>query len=751
MNKLVSLAFFSLCTVLAATSLRAHRFGFPSSLDGKPVEGSEVCFWPGKEGTARSLYFSTPVAQCLPADKVIDIPNGTWHFFGRHPKGYIYVHRTYTVTSGRDTPHDYREVELSLEPAATLDVADAVQTLSENEHLVLWFDDGSGHLGTAIPIDKRSRSAHVAADRGFVAILVRDGNPVRVSDAMTLAPGQTMRLTGFVSKQGVGDVIAWVQLTDESLNAVRAPEHLSKFTSSLHAKDGSRIKPLFEIRYPRSANYALQIFKDVPIGDAHVVLEGATWKRHVERFTVTPGATLLDKPLIANAAAAVKVTWAYPGTGGTSSCTADTTPRAVKAALFACDNDACSKSIADVSLPLNDKGEQSFGGLEPGRYQVWLKVGALPVEKRDVLAQRGTIESLQIDGSSLFLVKGSVSRDGKPIRTQIAFINGRTASDELGRFETLLPTDPKANLVQVTDCSTGRTFTHFPKDGEIGPATKIDINSRDFRLKVSGPSRVPLTKVATTLIVLKENGKGAYFTQSVNDADKDGIFVHAVPQGRKFRLCAEAEGFAAECTEDFKDDGAAESAEIKLAKRLKTGTVRTSVPLLNGSVYFVSPNGTIIEEASVSPLGEFKYVHEPMGAYAVVVSDNAPLNVASIETSDAVVTINVQDAAPRDVAVRSSRNARYADALVGVRINGMLVPTNVLIDHQGRRGADVRLRDEGLLVLTALPSNRTLEIGVGPSLEVERSVARGTDVFVSPTTVSGIEWKRATDPAVTFP
>jgi hypothetical protein len=735
--------------LISAVHAHAHRFGFEPSYDGKAVEGTEVCFWPGLEGSARTLYFATPMSRCLPADKVIDLPNGTWHFYARNRAGYMYVHRTYTVAEGPDDKRGYSAVGLDLEPAATLDMGAALDALRAGERIVLWVTDSSEHLGTVLPVNDDDRNLMVPADRPFVVILLRDATPVKISDSLSLAPGKATRFDGFNDRPGLVDVVGWVKVDGTAVRASKDPAALSRFHVVLVRESGDRVAPLFPIAHPRSASYALQIFEDIPAGTFFLELEGASWLRDRSPVRVArSGVSFFDQPLVATPAGAVEMSWSFEISG--SAFSDDTTchtfqderKAAVHSALFRCSEKECSEQVAEDEQAVANSGEKVFGGLSPGQYEIWFKFGALPVTKQRISIAAGETVVTRFDASTAFAVRGTISRRGSPILAVIRFINGTAISDELGAFETLLPEDPGLNLIRIEDCATGRQYKHFVNSlGEVGLSTTIDIDARDVALRLLADDDEGLQHATSSLVVLKESGKGAHYTESNTTPQQDGTFLFAIPQKRKFHLCGEAKGYEARCADDMADDSPT-VVELKLRRAKRTGFLVSGETLANATIYFVDPTGTVNEITYPDSDGSFSYqkAHDE-SQYSIVTSDTAPLSVAPVSAAeDGSLTVRVPVTARRDITVRTDRSNRFSDALVGLRVNGFLIPTNVLIDQQGRRGADVRVRESGRLVLKDIPVGAT-QVAVGPSLEVERALAHGVDVFTSPEFAPTIQWK----------
>src|SRR5687767_12541009 len=75
--------------LLWPTRMMAFRAEFIAFRDSERLAGAEVCFLQGDPDNQLTSYFSGSEMRCLPADKVLELPVGSWHFFGRHRDGFV--------------------------------------------------------------------------------------------------------------------------------------------------------------------------------------------------------------------------------------------------------------------------------------------------------------------------------------------------------------------------------------------------------------------------------------------------------------------------------------------------------------------------------------------------------------------------------------------------------------------------------------------------------------------------------------
>ena len=128
-----------LIVLFAAMPLFAYRREYLVMLEDARKAGSALCFYRGDTSSALSLFFTSGKKGCLPADKVIDLPPGTFNFFARHKDGYVSVLRDYTIYDGPPIPErGYQRIEIPLVRAGIVDAAVPAKSLQTGQSIGLW-------------------------------------------------------------------------------------------------------------------------------------------------------------------------------------------------------------------------------------------------------------------------------------------------------------------------------------------------------------------------------------------------------------------------------------------------------------------------------------------------------------------------------------------------------------------------------------------------------------------------------------
>lgn len=279
--------------ITLALPASAARFEFKTFYDSLPVADSEVCFLPksldrhGADG-----ILATRDIRCLTADKILDVPQGPWYFYGRNSIGLIGPHRSQLPPlPPAEFADSYKEIGLELAPAAILD-ASALQ-LGIEERLFAWGIDSEEYEAPVFMLEPGSQTLMVVAGSPVIPIISANGRPVWSGAPVTTTQGKTTRLTRVAPAEGRMNVLAWFgyRLAAEGEEAMSRPVPVLEI-------DGRTFEASVPPGPVRSGGFLLVQFLDVPRKSGVFRLKDERWNAKPLAFTPTSAHLFLEDPLI---------------------------------------------------------------------------------------------------------------------------------------------------------------------------------------------------------------------------------------------------------------------------------------------------------------------------------------------------------------------------------------------------------------------------------------------------------------------
>ena len=120
-----------------------NRIEFHTVRGGEFVDGSEVCFFPAvADDGFFQKFLSTDDVRCLSADVVLSLPRGFFNVFARNGNALVSAHPIF-IDNSNPSEGGYRQMEVVLLPAATLDVTAAKGELGKDEWLAIYISNES--------------------------------------------------------------------------------------------------------------------------------------------------------------------------------------------------------------------------------------------------------------------------------------------------------------------------------------------------------------------------------------------------------------------------------------------------------------------------------------------------------------------------------------------------------------------------------------------------------------------------------
>jgi hypothetical protein len=253
----------------ATVSAGAARVEFVGRVGEQRIEGGNVCFFRiESEGDFIRRELATKTVRCLPADKIIDLVPGRWHYWIEHESGLLSAVRRYQIAAELSDSR-FKRVTLRLRPAGSVRLASPFLS-SPSEHAIVWMstDVGSG----AIPFIESRTESRVVAETPFVVLVVEGSEIESVSEILHVRAKRTLTVTRLPPRVETADVVVPVEFSPELVattsHAIVAPD------LELITFDGKRRKADIPAGHsPQS----LAIFKNVPRGVVRVEIVGTFW------------------------------------------------------------------------------------------------------------------------------------------------------------------------------------------------------------------------------------------------------------------------------------------------------------------------------------------------------------------------------------------------------------------------------------------------------------------------------------------
>ena len=715
---------FALSLFLAPRPCSAYLREFIAKVGDARVAGAEVCFYraAGFE-SATALFFSHAAdVGCLAADRVVDMPAGTWTFFVRKPGLYTSTAQAQLVSGGDPRPEeDYSPVAVPMHPAAVLDVTEVLRTCKAACEVGVWVDSSGESVGTYIPLIPGEQQITVPADSPFVPLVIVNGRVTAIGKLTEGRPRQRLMLPPFESpRPGTSNVVASVKANGPLFQLVRA-KALRPPRVAIAAGDRA-IEPLLAIGDARAMNDRLLFFKDVPAGMDDLTLSGPLWERETRRISAAAGGvTIIDEPLVATPAAAVRVDWTLHGAPPSivdDSCAAAPEPsrQRVSAALLDCHNGSAACSELRVVRAEPGKNEIVFEGVPAGKEYI-VSVTGLGDEARQTVVARLAEETAAHVEAHAFIVSGRVRRGTSAAHARVTFSNGGAISNTAtGVFTAFLPAQPWNNVVAVRPCAGDAIYDYVADSIAPGTTLAIDLPDTETTVKVSEPDGKPVAEAIVRVSLMKgDPSDGRAAGGHVLTTSKTGVAQTLLSSDQWVTICAEKKEYQRVCLQPARFTDREISIVLKRSATVFTGKLLVDAPA-TGRIAAVNPAGIVTEQTHVSAEGEFTFL-TPHTAddYLVYLSPFHPLAVVSglVWTNDETLEIALPGVPIVQSAVHLGDACSQESAVIGLWMDGRYIPLDLFAAHQSSRGSDVFLGHGRTLVVAALAA-QSATVALGP-------------------------------------
>jgi hypothetical protein len=279
---------------ITAPNLFAVRVEFKAYYKSARVEGSEVCFLPKslEEQDVPGLLATRDVS-CLDADKILDVPRGSYYFYVRNKTGLVAPHRSELDYTGRAVSDElYKGFRLQLVRAAWWDVS--ALNLGPDDRFFAWGSETDRYQAPVFMLEPGKQRLLVPAGSPVIPIISHNGKPVWFGTPVTTAAGTTREIARVEPPSGSRNLLAWIVYIEQ----YAAGEHATPPKVVL-AIDGKSYSPSNDIGPVRFGGYALVEFVSVPSGSGNFRSDDPRWVANSIPFSASSGRTvLLEHPLL---------------------------------------------------------------------------------------------------------------------------------------------------------------------------------------------------------------------------------------------------------------------------------------------------------------------------------------------------------------------------------------------------------------------------------------------------------------------
>ncbi len=703
-----------------ATSAFAGRTEFVATHAGERLSGSIACFFPA---TANDGFFekflSSGDVRCLSADAVIDMPGGNWNIFVEHERGYTSTHPTFQFGNA-DSEKDgrgYRRVAVTMRPAARMRFSTV--SLEEGVRPVVYFPNqrNKDEPATVRPLIPSRDYVLVPASTPVVPLLVRGTRIVQVGEAVVLQEGTTAEAAFPAPKRGHRDVVALMRVLGELEEAENRDD---RFELALETPDGV-LAPLVPPRSGLELDRSLAIFRNVPAGEATIVISGRRWaSQRIAIPAADEAIQVLGTPVGLRRAGEVLLNWMTPDTIETAT-PCRVRPQlapALHARIEKCDPEC--RLLSD--MPLDEpRGTRTIDDLSAGKYRVSIKHTRFGTTSRDVELRRGVTTEAALELTSI-TISGSVKLGDEHVAADVVFVNGLTTTDMNGRYVALLSSAPGPETVTILPCGGKEEYVAVPRE-PLGDGSVFDINISRTILNVAvhdQQSGAPLEGAKAIVAVLFEReGDERFFMETTPTTKQGQTTIRRIAPEMWIRVCASHPGYEGRCSEAFQlavDEEKPFRMDLAPEIAMK-GRVIANGPIARAFLYWMSPIGTVTERRFVAEDGTFTTAvpHAP-DEYIVFVASNHPLHILrgihDPVTNSLTLTLPATRVREVTLVPRTLSKARIA-----LEVDGHLVPEQAFSQHQIMRGLPPSLQQGATVIVRDIAAHQW-SVLVGPPTDV---------------------------------
>ena len=687
-------------------------------------DGAKVCQFRADDTENPFERWLRPREITCVTDARLNFPAGLWNVFATSRSG---VSIEPILIDGARKPE---AIDISLVPAARL----RLQLTPDTFGIVY-----APRLATAYPL---LDPAMVPSEQELWLFVLLKSEIVGVIPIPAIAAGNERNIDARVTRSEGGTILGWLHVSDEDRAALKA----ARGVRTPHIVVTSGAKKIEALTLPGidMLGGAVVLLRDVPPGPAELQLSGRGWLTRRQQIHVEPHRiTTLSDPIVAAAASTLMVNWSVPNNlaaldRSLGSCEPAKDPPRFDLILSSCTSTK-PEGPAPVCQPVKVEAlrpDQTFGSAmieetPPGLYRAEIRYGKLPpfaeMTRIAPLTQRPLFLSPQY-----FEAYGNFTRGDKPIDddTTIAFPGGGAGFSARGSGEyhavltQLFEVDAK---IDITTCSGDKAFVLADRPMRRNTRFDIDIPDNSLSITLSDTfTHVNITKATLRVQIMNKTGRFPVVTTTLEGGPK--FLMRGVPQ-RELRIEVTAAGYKKKNVEPFSITRTEKKElEIELEPPSgRQGTLISSHPFQNATIFWFSASGSEIERADVAPDGTFNFdANHYRDETMTIVSASHPLWITRPPQAERSRSLNLRfpDGAPvRQADISLPGTPARLTTVVGVAIGGMRVPQPALAQHLALRNKIPVTTGEGPIAIAALAETGPIDI------------LRGASVFVAPQSI----------------
>ncbi|HEX6084437.1 MAG TPA: hypothetical protein VF266_07920 [Thermoanaerobaculia bacterium] len=739
------------------------RIEYVTTANGKRVTGSEVCFYRSNVFDDASADLAVTAVRCYSADLHLDVPAGAFTVLARNvAQGLVAQTPAFIALHEPTAEERYQSASIPMVPAAFLDATDVLRTLGPGEHLVLLFGATKRTRPYLHPLTAEETTVMVPPETPFVAIRVKQGSAIAVSDVAKVAERSRAKLPAFprdvnfllttaqvIQPEGVSPPDPNCRLLFsnpfvELMNAIEKP-------GVVFVNGKTELRPLFPVEEAGQLNVAPLLFRGVPAGEGELRIRGDRWVAVTRPVDVPAGQRVVTvtRPLRTEPAAMVTVRWDVPGDLRPlrASCAEISSAQESRELLLlrcaavsaakdpaTIPDDAC-EVIGRRALPAERNGVETFAGVARGTYLARLRYGALPMAQSIVTAPLGETVETTVSAQPLGMY-GRVTRAGAPVAATVTFSSGTGVSDAAtGEYYALLGKAPGRRTVRVKACDDSFVHTVIP-DGDLQPNTRFDIEvpTNDVTVHILGDAGAVGAGVIASLSVSdpRQPGTSAYSLRAETNAEGKSTIGPVMP-GSEVMVCASVADYVSTCTDLVKIREEHTSVDLRLKRPAGTGRA----PAGYERIFWVMPDGRTTEDTAIHPeTGSFSYKtpHAPP-EHVVLVSRTLPLLVLpqpALKEGESLSFVS-PSVPSRAFTIVATPESAQESAMVAIEVGDRLVPVNAFLMHQNFRGAPFMVVRRAPVPVRDIAAIGPLSLVVGHDpFNPPPNLAPGADPFAIP-------------------
>jgi hypothetical protein len=734
--------------LLGAQRAAAVRIEFKTIYNEIRIPDSEVCFFPGDASNQLKSYFQSNDVRCVPADKVLDVPRGAWHFFARSSDGFTSAWPGFVLL--REDLDAYKGIQVDLVPAAKLNVSAIKRILQPKQHAVIYFPGtDADHLPFLFPVRGDEDTLLVPAGRKCVPMIAEQSRPVWIGAPLQLAPGEMIEAD--IAPLAPLTLVAWVQFDRKALRRWGGPLDVPPPPAiDLMTPYGKRFAPIVPVHHFGEPDLVLIPVPRDAHGPAELVVAGDHWSTYQRSLSLpnSAGVVTLDAPIPMTLLGAVSISWDLNGQAFAASSCAPAESSHPRLELLICSVNPSTSSSDGLpqycrvvrEVDASDRSVIELWDIEPGDY--WVRFtpagGVTPWYEQIVVESGAKVARRLVPHYNT--ITGRVTRANRAVSSVVTFVGGFGVSDATtGFYRAYLRRDPRTNSVSVRPCDGTSSFFDKPDHSlQAGDVYDIELPANAVQIRaIDSTTENPVVSADCQVRAeFTRDSVSRFAAKKTDDAGRTDLALsgRVLERAKKTKpaLCCEHPEFATTCM-DLPEDLETPTTVRMERKNARHGKLSVS-PVDGGRLYWIADGRGVTEQVDVNRDGTFVFSrNHGEDEYLVFVSRNLPLYaIPAPHASDDGLEVALPSASTRNVRVHAAPGS-HERLPIAVAIGNRVVPQEAFSFHQAMRGHQTDLQPGEALQLTDLCATEPIRVIAGyTESQQPASYPPGTDFFLLP-------------------